>query len=306
MQARRCLIAPTVPRWWCPRLFGIVCRMSRLGAWCWLLLAAPLMGCGGDAGASGYDPYGGQTGSLRPVRPACGRAPSFDRAPTLPAGDAVFVYYDDTCSANAEDFALSDADGNVIGVEVEQLGSGALLVKTDMALSPGDYQLESPSGAQTITVAEAEPLPTGLGTLRAFDGCPGSLSLTFADEVVPYLPLLALSYRVDGGALQGWYDYGMIPPDAEAVELNLGWCPGPCLGDGTFEIEIEASIAGESDGPDAVSQPVSRSCASSGGDGGGCSVARPSTFGSLSGACLLFALLLSAKLRRRCRSRRTV
>lgn len=297
---------PFVPAWWRGRLFGIVRAMGKLRAWGWLLLAALSVGCGAssDEGSAGYTPYGGQTGSLTPVRPQCGKAPSFDDAPALPAGDAVLVYYDDTCSAGADDFMVTDSDGNTVGVDVEQLANGALLVRTEEALAPGDYELESPGGTQTFTVIESEPLPIELGTLEAFDGCPGSLRLTFAEEVIPYLPLLALWYRVDGGALEAWYDYGLIRPDARAAELNLGWCPGPCLGAGTYEIEVVASIAGENDGPDAVSQQVSRSCPMSNHDQGGCSVARPGICGPVSGACLLFALLVSGRARRWRRGRR--
>jgi len=175
-----------------------------------------------------------------------------------------------------------DANGEPVPFEVETLDDGVILVKTDGALSPGNYRVETPDGAaQTVTVKEPAPLPTTLGTLAPLSAsCNAVFELNFDAAFRPYLPLVRLEYAIDGADREVWFEYGTIPPEDFWVDLAVPTDPGE------HHLEVFAYIAGEDTGPDAVTLDFSfKPCADS--DDGGmalCAVGQTGPGASRSGA----------------------
>ena len=253
--------------------------MLRFWGWGWVLLALLTIGCSSQSADEGQGatggPYGGQTGSLAP---SCGTTRSFTMQATLPTGDTAFVYYDDACATDETDFALHDANGDAIDFHLEELEGGVVL-KANEALTTGVYSVTTPEGTKTVIVTDPEPIPMNLGTLTLdAGGCSPSFTLTFSEEIGPYLPLLSLSVTVDGVSSGPWFDYGTIIPDYGRVRLvlnELSWLGS--LQDGSHQVVIQADIAGESARPDALTMTFETLCEDSGDGGGGCAVvaARP-------------------------------
>lgn len=281
----------------------------RIRGWGWVLPALIVVG-GGGAGCSASnersaadseweDPHGGQTGSLRPCS-----TPAF--APDLPStsvptGDAAVVFHTG-CTADAQ-FKLTDANGEPVPFELEALDDGVVLLQTDEALTPGNYEIETPDGeSKTVTVTDAAPIPSKLGSLtEATAGCRSLFSLTFDPTVAPYLPLMRLEYAVDGGARQVWFEYGTI-----ALSDGAAWLELAGVANGVHQLEVFGMIAGEDVGPDpAVLSFSSPQCASDEGDGGtlSCSLATASPGPARpAGASILLLLGGALALGRRRRS----
>lgn len=165
----------------------------------------------------------------------------------MPTGDAAIVFHTG-CTTDVP-FKITDANGEPVPFELEMLDDGVVLVKTDEALTPGTYQVETPDGAQkTMTVTDPVPLPATLGTLHKDGDCGARFLLTFDDAVVPYLPLMRLEYSVDGGPRSVWFEYGTIPSEG-AARLEIAGIPH-----GNHRLEVFGLVAGEAMGPDALSQ----------------------------------------------------
>jgi len=207
--------------------------------------------------------------------------------PSVPTGDAALVFHTG-CPGDAG-FQLTDANGEPVPFELETLDDGVVLVKTDGALSPGNYRIETPDGAErTVTVTEPAQLPTTLGTLAPLStSCSAVFELSIAEAIRPYLPLVRLEYALDGGERQVWFEYGTIPPGDFALDLEVPTSPGE------HHLEIIGSIAGEDTGPNAVALDFSFAPCADGADGGmaPCAVSQTGAGASRSGAGLgAFAL----------------
>lgn len=234
--------------------------------WGWVLTALVVLGGGAAAcsSASEYSldggHYGGQTGSLQPCStPAFGPAPS-----SVPTGDAAVVFHTG-CNADA-DFTLTDANGEPVPFELEPVDHGVVLLKTEEALSPGSYQVETPDGEEgTVTVTGPVPLPSELGVLDHYGSCGALFTLTFDAAVEPYLPLMRLEYAIDGGERLVWFEYGTI-----TTLDGAAWLEVPNVSHGNHVVEVFGTIAGETTAPDAVRRTFwAKPCADEDqGDGG--------------------------------------
>lgn len=261
----------------------------RVRGWGWVLPALTVLGLSGcaasDSASGDYGGhYGGQTGSLEP----CTTPPAFMVSdPSVPTGDAALVFHTG-CSTDAG-FQLTDANGEPVPFEVETLDDGVVLVKTEGALSPGSYRIETPNGAeQTVTVTQPAPLPTTLGTLAPLStSCNAVFELSFDAALRPYLPLLRLEYAVDGSERKVWFEYGTIPQGESSLDLEVSASPGE------HQLEVFGSIAGEDTGPNAVALDFSFAPCADSADGGMalCAVSQTGAGASRSGAGLgAFAL----------------
>lgn len=202
------------------------------------------------------DPYGGQTGSLTPD---CGIAPLSKQAgASVPAGDSAFVLYSKTCgSTPAPKFDLRDALGMLVNHRVEQLDTGVYLVRSDSALSPGNYSI-TPAGSSmptpaaapvTLMVADASALPSRLGSFQLPQqqlSCDGfAFEFTLDPATLAYAPLLRLKVQIDDDAPVVWINYGTLAVEAGKAKLILPSCFGRCLGNGSHSLRITGDIAGE-------------------------------------------------------------
>lgn len=231
------------------------------------------------------DFHGGQTGSLRPCS-----TPAFSpdlTPPSIPTGDAAVVFHTG-CTSDAQ-FKITDANGEPVPFELEALDNGVVLLQTDEALTPGNYQVETPDGTEkTVTVTEPAPIPTALGSLAHASGCRPLFTLYFDPAVHPYLPLMRLEYAVDGGERQVWFEYGTI----ELVDGGA-WLELFDVDEGQHEIEVFGMIAGEDMGPDAAVLNFSFKPCGSDNDNGGtfsCSLAEGSAGATRPGASVLVLL----------------
>jgi hypothetical protein len=220
--------------------------------------------------------YGGQTGSLRP----CSTPAFMVSDPSVPTGDAALVFHTG-CTTDAA-FQITDQNGELVPFDLETLDDGVVLVKTEEALSPGSYQVETPDGAaQTVTVTAPAPLPTTLGTLTPLTtSCSAVFELQIDVALRPYLPLVRLEYAVDGAERQVWFEFGTIPQGESALDLEVPTSPG------AHHLEVFGTIAGEATGPDAVALDFSLTACADGEDDGMplCAVAQPGVGTSRSGA----------------------
>jgi len=234
-------------------------KTARLGIG--LLLLGAAAGCSSSETGSGsvkptQDPYGGQTGSLKPD---CGIAPLSKKAgASVPAGDSAFVLYSTACgSAPTPEFDLRDAFGMLVSHRVEQLDTGVYLVRSDSALSPGNYSITpvgnskpTPTAAPvTLTVADASALPTRLGSFHLAQQqltCDGfAFEFTLDPATLAYAPLLRLKVQIDNNAPVVWINYGTLAVEAGKAKLILPSCFGGCMGNGSHSLRITGDIAGE-------------------------------------------------------------
>lgn len=218
-------------------------RMTRRG-WQSLVMGVSLLtsvACGssdmaerssGDSGGI----RGGQTGSLKP----CQVPGEFEAGALVPEGDAAFVFHSG-CPV-AEDFTLTDGNGESVPFQIETIDDGVVLLRTEDALTEGNYRVTTPDGAeQTVSVTEARPLPSSLGSLARVQQCPPLFELQLDTSLLPYLPLLQLKYTLNGAEPQPWFEYGTVMPvDGSVFLAPVG------LGEGAYQLAIEGAIAGES------------------------------------------------------------
>jgi len=247
-------------------VFGVAPRHHE-GMWKTARLGISLLLLGAAAGCSSAEtspgtarptpnPYGGQTGSLTPD---CGIAPLSKKAgASVPAGDSAFVVYSTTCgSAPTPEFDLRDALGMLVSHRVEQLDTGVYLVRSDSALSPGNYSI-TPIGSSTpmpaatpvaLTVADASALPSRLGSFELAQQqlpCDGfAFEFTLDPTTLAYAPLLRLKVQIDNNAPVVWINYGTLAVEAGKAKLVLPSCFGGCLGNGSHSLRITGDIAGE-------------------------------------------------------------
>jgi hypothetical protein len=212
--------------------------------WC----ATRLLGCSGSGSSdrsAGYDPYGGQTGSLTP---RCGVAPLTGDGTAVAAGDAVAVVYLSGCSTTT--VTVIGPDGNPVDSTLEPLDeAGTYVVRTSAALDPGSYEIALPSGLdagpEEVAVGQAAPLPTGLGTLTANGVATCGLTtftLTLDPTALPYVPLIGITASIDQGRRFTWVPYGALELNGTTSTLELN-CTGCGAGDHT--LTVVPSIAGE-------------------------------------------------------------
>lgn len=262
--------------------------------WGRVLLAATLLaiqGCATDQASSGSyggttgGHHGGQTGSLEP----CSTPADFTGQPTVPTGDAAFVFHAG-CMMMGE-FGVTDSAGNPVPFEVVELEGGAVLLKTDAALTQGSYHISTPDGGvQTVNVGEVAPLPGQIGALsREAGSCSTLFTLSLHQDMLPYLPLLRLEYAIDGGTPTTWFEYGTVTPENGYLFLQLPWTPAT----GDHEIEVFASIAGEASAPAPSSLDFAMNCQQPSDGGFACQLtSRPLANGSAPLAAALACLFL--------------
>lgn len=228
--------------------------------------ATGLFGCGSsksaDAGYTG--PYGGQTGSLTPP---CGVAPLTDDGSAVASGTNVAVVYTQGCAAN-NSLTVSGPNGTPVSYTLVPLDqTGAYIVRTNLALDPGTYSISLPAasaGATQVTVSDAAPLPTTLGTITA-DGvgtCDEVLfTLTLDPAAVPYATLIGLDAQVDDGQTFTWVPYGALALNGAQSALEFH-CIRDCNLHGAHTITVTPKLAGQSATLPALSVPFTASCAS--------------------------------------------
>lgn len=229
----------------------------RVRGWGWVLPVTAVLGLSGLLGCSSAESTagadyqggceggycGGQTGSLRPCS-----TPAFTSGdPSVPTGDAALVFH--TGCMVQGDFSITDENGDPVPYELVALDDGVVLVKTDTALGPGEYQVHTGDGRDaSVTVTEAEALPMQTGTLEREGSdtqCSQLFRVSFDTSILPYLPLVRLEYAVDNGPRQPWFEFGTVPPGSTSA--LLGVTP---LAIGDHELKVFATIAGETDQPD--------------------------------------------------------
>lgn len=225
----------------------------RVRGWGWVLPATAVMGFWGllacssseeaSADRGGYDGgyWGGQTGSLVP----CSTPAFTSEDPSVPSGDAAVVFHTGNCTVP---FSVTDQNGESVPFELVQLDDGVVLLKTDTALTPGVYEIETGNGQTAeVTVTEARELPMQAGTLERLGApteCSRTFALTFDESMLAYLPLLKLEYSLDGGPVLPWFEFGTVPQNASSVALGIS-----ALSYGSHELRVYASIAGEAEQP---------------------------------------------------------
>ncbi len=229
-------------------------KTTRLGIS--LLLLGVSAGCSSSVSSGTPDPYGGQTGSLTPD---CGVAPLSKKAgASVPAGDSAFVVYSTACgSAPTPEFDLRDALGMLVSHRVEQLDTGVYLVRSDSALSPGNYSITPAETSKptltvapvTLTVADASALPSRLGTFELAQqhlSCDGfAFEFTLDPAALAYAPLLRLKVQIDNEPPVVWINYGTLAVEAGKAKLVLPSCFAGCLQNGPLSLRITGDIAGE-------------------------------------------------------------
>jgi len=238
-----------------------------------LPLLALASGCGssseaasGNAGTGAGGAYtGGQTGSLIPN---CGIAPLSEEGGTVPSGEQALVFYTRGCpQVQAADLVITDADGQPIDLEVEELGDGAYLVKATASFAEGAYTVEPPDmqgQAVALEVAAPAPLPTRLGEAVADTStCEGlDFSVQLDEAVLPYLSLMRFELSVDDGEPFLWGDYGSLIPLSSGKLLGfLPYCSSTgCIELGRHELRITGTIAGETAQPDPTALSFTVDC----------------------------------------------
>ena len=228
---------------------------QRVGALIALCLAAPaalaMAGCA-DSGGSGNVVNGGtpggvvgggQTGSLIPT---CALSPAADSGPQVLDGGGV-VFFPMGCPAGFDEdtLLLRDANGEEVETEVEELDTGAVLVRAAGPVEPGVYTVESGAGNHGQVTATEAPEPRELGTL-SWDGvtCNGELTLELSEESRAYAGQLRLSVSTDGAPWVTWFEFGTLDNDTADTPLLLPSCPN-CVGNGEHDIRVRGELAGD-------------------------------------------------------------
>jgi len=241
-----------------------------------LALALLLSGCsGGQTGDRGAVPAnaggtynGGQTGSLIP---SCGIAPSSPDGTSVPTGEQAAVLDTRGCETmpNLAELTLTDAAGDAVPVQLEELDDGVYLVKGSAVLTEGEYDVTLPAGVEmptaAVEVVEAAPLPMSVGELRRYDEyCGlGQFALEPSAELVPYLPLTRFTYLLDArGVQQPAVDYGTLEAKEGPVQIPVtsGCVDPPCDLSGRHQVTVYASIAGETMQPDPATVEFDMRC----------------------------------------------
>lgn len=247
-----------------------------LAAWC----ATRLLGCSSSANSTaGGTPYGGQTGSLTPT---CGVAPLAQDGAAVASGNSVAVVYTASCT-NTAAMTVIGPDGKPVPYSLEPLDqSGTYVVHTTTALSPGSYAVTLPSnssGGQStqVTVSDAAPMPTALGTLTAdaVGGCNGAtFTLTLDPSAIPYAALIRLTGDIDGGPTFIWVPYGALALNGNQSALELR-CLGDCQLDGAHTLNVAAKIAGQAAPFDVQAVPFTTVCPAGATPPPNCSFGQP-------------------------------
>jgi hypothetical protein len=211
-----------------------------------------------------YDPYGGQTGSLTP---RCGVAPLASDGTAVAAGDSIAVLYTSDCANTS--ITVIGPDGIPVAHSLEPIDdAGTYVVRLDATASPGNYAIALPQGSDAgsteVTVGQAAPLPTTLGTLTADDvgSCTDTaFTLTLDPDALQFAPLIRLDASIDGGQWFTWVAYGALDLDGNQSTLELH-CMGDCNLDGPHTLHVSAQLAGEPASFQTLSVPFTMSCPS--------------------------------------------
>jgi len=201
---------------------------------------------------------GGQTGSLIP---GCGVAPLSAEGQSVPVGRSLAVFYAQDCPELAAEgrLPLSGVVGDAQQLELVPITDTTYLLQSAQSLPAGDYQLELPAGGSELRVTDAEPaVPSVFGSLSSATAeCSEVLRFTLAldDAALALAPLARFELRMDGGAPQLWVDYGALRIEQDAAGergvLELPRCTAQgCLSDGSHQLELRVSVAGQSPAPE--------------------------------------------------------
>jgi len=187
------------------------------------------------------DPRGGQIGSLIPD---CGVAPlSKKEQVSVAAGDGAFVVHTDPCTGGqVPQFQLLDEMGTTLTYQTESLGNGVLLIRSDMALVPGQYTVTELDGRASQAAAGAAGSmatidPSGLltaktnGTVEVTATAQDASSASGSAEIeIANQPVLVEEITVEGTGGQSTIDepggtlqmVATIAP-ANATDQSVAW-----------------------------------------------------------------------------------
>jgi hypothetical protein len=223
---------------------------------------------------------------------------------SLPGNATGFVVDTNGCqsASGLGDVALTDANGELVEVELRPLGGGKYLAVPTETLDEGSYTVTAADDATSVTVVDTAALPARVGELELIssDDCGVKLALRLDPALVPYAPLLQLSVNADGYSVI-WKDYGELSADEASLLLECDGS-GTCqLVRGSHLITVSATIAGETIALESAFIQVDVKCSSDGssdGSSAACSTPRPAKSGSLA-LVVGMALALLGSLRRR-------
>jgi MYXO-CTERM domain-containing protein len=208
---------------------------------------------------------GGQTGSLVP---GCGVAPLSAEGQSVPAGEALAVFYAKDCPELAGEgrLALTGVGLEPQRLELVRLTGDTYLLRASASVPPGDYQLTGTDEASALRVTEGELLvPSSFGALSFTPDapeetepemtaaqCPEQLRFTLElDEAALALaPLARFDVSIDRGAEQLWVDYGALHVESDDAGsrglLELPRCAGQgCISPGPHHLALRVRLAGQ-------------------------------------------------------------
>jgi hypothetical protein len=251
---------------------------------------------------------GGQTGSLVPDEPCLGR----ETVAETVTSDVAFG-----ARGDVSDAVLKDSTGQIIVTSLERTqNDDSVLIRAESALTVGEYTLavSCPTGPEerTLRVAEAEPLPTAVGTLElvATELCEEEVPfvLTLDPSALPYAALMQLELSFDAGMPFVWVRFGVLDPaDGPEVNLRLPHCEDAgsrvgCVPRRAGSLSLTAQIAGEVDAVPTLEVPYAGQC--QGDEPAACALRSGPFVRSRSQAMLGTSLILAAMVlcaRRRAR-----
>lgn len=236
---------------------------------------ASIVGCAADSGSTSADlpgtTSGGQTGSLIP---SCGLAPNAVRAPqSLQGGGVVFFPMGCPGEFDPQSLQLRAEDGMIVPSEVEELDTGAVVVRASAPLEPGGYTVVG-EGVETeeVQLVDSEPAPSTLGLLNwTGNGCPGTFELELDEGLAAYSSQLSVSVSVDGGPWVTWFDYGTLETDGDVALITLPDCLGGCRSPGQHTVEVQGQLVGQDEPLPVVETSFTQRCPAT----GNCSASTP-------------------------------